>query len=174
MEITGNTIKKELRTQGFDTKKISASVKHFGYGDTSITIRIKDLSISLIAIEQFIKQKYQEIRYDEYIQGEILQGCNTYVNCSYDYEVFETAVDNKMNEATELFRQLEKEDTYNGILIKETEDIKVYAFLKSQFISCHSKKNNSDCFYNKHCLFNKRDLAHALVKIDIEGHFGTF
>ena len=172
MEITGNTIKKDLRLQGFNTKKISASVRHFGYGDSTITVEVKDFSIDIRALEKYLNKKYRDIRYDEHVQGEILQGCNTYVNVKYESDLYHDTIDSKLEEAEKLYKEMEAQDTYYGIPFFENDSFKAHAFIKDKIISVSSKDENDNNIYRRHVLYNAYNLAEALVQLEIYGNFG--
>lgn len=75
--MNANQIKKELKEAGIPTKKISVRC------DGSVHVTIKDLSISIEAVEKVVK-KHEHYQRDEY-NGEILQGGNTFVFVDYDW-----------------------------------------------------------------------------------------
>ncbi|MDR2276360.1 MAG: hypothetical protein LBE23_00780 [Vagococcus sp.] len=172
MEIKGTTIKKELRELGHNTKKISVRVSHHGYGNTTIDVEIKDLSVDLRAVDKYLNQKYREIRYDEHVQGEILEGCNTFVRCNYEYDMFRNAVKANLPKAKKLIAEFEAEDTYSGIEFFENDHFKAYAFYKDKLISVHSKDEEDNNIYRRHVFYNEHDLARALLILDLYGNFG--
>lgn len=128
-KLTGNAIKKYLREQGFDTKKISASVSYPGY-ETSICIIVKDKNLNAVAIEREIKNKFGYIRRDE-INGEILQGANVFVECRYDYDLLEEVIENKMIELEELYEFIRREFDGAGIEVFSNDNFKVLASVDS-------------------------------------------
>ncbi|WP_301399225.1 hypothetical protein, partial [Enterococcus spodopteracolus] len=86
-----------------------------------------------------IQKQWGSIRYDEKVQGEILEGCNTYVFCEYEEEVLEQAIKEKYDQAETIYRHLEQLDTYNGEQIFETESVRAVAFFKDKLISLMMK-----------------------------------
>lgn len=174
MNITVNTIKKYLKENGYDTKNIRVRVKYVGYGSTSISITILDLTLNAEEIERVVRKEFGSIRYDEHVQGEILEGCNTYVNCAYDYDVLERAIQEKYKTAEKIYNELKKQNTYNGIEIYENRKITAFAFFKDRSIVLMNKNKESSMRYRNHVLNNKYDLASALVTLENIGHFGKF
>ena len=93
----GIEIRKLLKANGYNTKDISVRVRGSRY-DTSVSITVKDLAINMNDVEKLVSDKFERIRYCE-ASGEILNGCNTYVNVRYDYETLQQAVAAKLDEA---------------------------------------------------------------------------
>ena len=62
-------IRKDLKAEGITAKRVSVRGKYALY-DESITIKIKDITVSKKLVESIVN-KYEEIRYDEY-NGEVL------------------------------------------------------------------------------------------------------
>lgn len=172
MEIKGTYIKKQLKEQGHDTKKISVRVNYVGYGSTSINVTIKDISVDIRAIESFLIKEYREIRYDEHVQGEILDGCNTFVFCDYDFDMFNNEVEKQLPLAEQLIEDFKKEDTYYGIDFFETDCFKAIAFYKDKLISIKSKDTEDTNHYRRHIFSNEYDLAKVLVTLNRYGNFG--
>ncbi|WP_301390198.1 hypothetical protein, partial [Enterococcus spodopteracolus] len=75
MEITANNIKRSLREQGINTKNLRIRVEMVGYGSTSIRVKLHDLTLETETIRYEIQKQWGSIRYDEKVQGEILEGC---------------------------------------------------------------------------------------------------
>lgn len=174
MEMTGNQIKKQLREKGFDTKKISVRVEYIGYGSTKISCTIKDLSVKAKEVETFLKEEFLEIRRDEHVQGEYLEGCNTYVSCEYDYDIYENAIEERLVKATEIeniMRNQDKKD-YSGIQIFENEKVEILAFSKERFLRVWKKDKTDDSWYRSVSIETTYQIARALVNLDIYGHFG--
>lgn len=172
MEITANNIKRSLREQGINTKNVRIRVEMVGYGSTSIRVKLHDLTLETEMIRYEIQKQWGSIRYDEKVQGEILEGCNTYVFCEYEEEVLEQAIEEKYEQAEAIYRHLEQLDTYNGEQIFETESVRAVAFFKDQSISLMTKDRSSSTRYRRHSMNSVYDLAHALVLLERIGHFG--
>lgn len=92
-------IRSELKKHGYTSRQISVRSGDCGYSDYS-HIRIKDVSISRKTIKEICK-KYEYISYDEY-SGEILQGCNTFIDVDYDYSAVREAKERNIGEARKL------------------------------------------------------------------------
>lgn len=81
-------IRKDLKAEGITSRQVSVRGKKALY-DESIRMVIKDITVSKKKVEE-IAEKFEHIRYDEY-NGEILQGCNTYINIEFDWKMLEEA-----------------------------------------------------------------------------------
>lgn len=79
--ITGQQAKKIIKGLGFDTSKVSCTVRR---GTYSLTVTVNDLSIPLEPIEAALS-KFEKIDRCEYT-GEILQGGNHFVFVQYDWQ----------------------------------------------------------------------------------------
>nr|WP_226397216.1 hypothetical protein [Enterococcus casseliflavus] len=172
MEINAVNIKKSLREQGIDTKKVRIRVEMVGYGSTSIKVKLHDLSLETEIVRHEIQKRWGSIRYDEKVQGEILEGCNTYVFCDYDDDVIEQEIQARYSQAEFIYQHLEQLDTHDGEQIFETETMNAVAFFKNKTISLMMKDRSSAIQYRKHTLNSVYDLAHALVFLETIGHFG--
>lgn len=65
-----------------------------------------------------------------YHDGEVLQGGNTFVSVSYDWEIKEEAIEAKMEEAQELLDSLSQYDCHEGQgeIFKEDEEKLIYIY----------------------------------------------
>ncbi|MGG5373374.1 hypothetical protein [Enterococcus sp. AZ196] len=165
MTVSAKEVKKVLKENGFDTRKIRIRVEHFGYGSMSITVRLMDVSLDLSKIDTILCKEYREVREDENVQGEYLEGCNTYVRCSYDEDVFELEKENMYPRAEKIYLELEEQDTYNGFDIFENDQFRAVAFIKDKVITLMSKTNEPG-FYPRHMLNSIDDMAEALVILE--------
>lgn len=91
-----NEITTAFKAKGWNNRKVGLKVD---YG--SINATVKDLSIPLKDVEELVKS-YEEIDYDV-ASGEILCGANTFVFVRYDYKAMETARNEHMEKAEEIF-----------------------------------------------------------------------
>lgn len=76
-------LKKELQAAGIPTKGISIRC------DSSINVKIKDLTVDVDKVKEVLAP-YESVRRCDYT-GEILQGGNTFLFVSYDWEVIRDA-----------------------------------------------------------------------------------
>lgn len=58
MEITAVNIKKSLREQGIDTKKVRIRVEMVGYGSTSIKVKSHDLMLETEKVRHEIQKRW--------------------------------------------------------------------------------------------------------------------
>lgn len=97
---TNKEIKKEitaeLKEAGYNSRKVSVSVKDSGYS-TRIDVTIKDPTVNAQAIEAIVN-KHDSYELDERT-GEILAGGNTYVFVSYKYGLFDQLASDYLAEA---------------------------------------------------------------------------
>ena len=110
-------IRKDLKAEGITPKRVSVRGKYALY-DESITIKIKDITVSKKLVESIVN-KYEEIRYDEY-NGEVLAGGNTYIHIEFDWEVLEQAKVEFMDLATEIYNN--SQEYGEGSLYNAIED----------------------------------------------------
>ena len=105
-------IRKELKAAGFTTKQVSVIGKNALY-DESINIRIKDLEANKEKIQNIV-MKYESIRYDEY-NGEILNGCNTYVHVEIDYNLLLLARKDFIEKSNDILEKSKEECGHNEL-----------------------------------------------------------
>lgn len=165
MTVTAKEVKKMLKEKGFDTRKIRVRVEHFGYGSESINIRLMDITLNLQKIDDLVCREYREVRQDEHVQGEYLEGCNTYVRCNYDEDVFDLAKEYMYPRAKKIYLELEEKDSNNGLDIFENDQFSAVAFFKDRVITLMSKTNEPG-FYRRHMLNSIDDMTEALVILE--------
>lgn len=165
MDVTAKEVKRMLKENGFDTRKIRVRVEHFGYGSESINIKLMDVALNLQEINSLACRTYREVRKDEYVQGEYFEGCNTYVRCWYDEDVFEQAKQERYSRAEKLYSELEEQNSYNGVAIFENDRFQAIAFFKDKVIRLVSKTKELN-LYPRHRLHSVDDLADALVLLE--------
>ena len=81
MDETAQEMKVALKKAGFNRRQVTVRHRRALYDD-DYRIKVHDPKVSLLQIEEIVG-KFESIRYDEYC-GEILEGCNNYVNVSRD------------------------------------------------------------------------------------------
>lgn len=128
MKLNARQIKTFLKEAGFETKGIRVRVNHWGYGDTYIQVNLLDLNLPIKKIQTTLAEQYSNVSYD--IDGEVLQGGNTFVSVSYDWDIKEEAIKAKMEEAQELLDSLSQ---YNcregqGEIFKEDDEKSIYIY----------------------------------------------
>lgn len=79
------TIRTQLKSNGYTSKDVSISVRSSGYADRYIKATIKNPKINRYDIEHILK-KYNDV--DRDVDGSILQGCNTFVSIYYKEDIF--------------------------------------------------------------------------------------
>lgn len=128
MRINGRQVKAFLKESGFETKAIKVRVNHWGYGDTYIKVDLLDLNLPIKKIQTTLAKQYRDVSYD--IDGEVLQGGNTFVSVSYDWDIKEEAIEAKMEEAQELLDSLSQYDCHEGQgeIFKEDEEKAIYIY----------------------------------------------
>lgn len=125
-------IRKELKDQGITNKMASVRGRYALY-DESITITIKDITVSKKKVETIV-DKYEEISYDEY-NGEILEGGNTYIHVQFDWQVLEEAKKDFMELATEIYNN-SQECGKNELYTPYRDDNKVI-FYQAHYSNCN-------------------------------------
>lgn len=116
----GNTIRKELKKNGFNRNDISVKVRDSLY-DTAVNIRIKNPMIRKSEVEAIAK-KYDEIDRDERT-GEILAGANTFVFVEYEYGIFQEVSAALLPTAEMVLNNKEK---YSGHAIAKNEEKEIH------------------------------------------------
>lgn len=81
MDETAGKMNEALKKAGFNRRQVSVRHRRVLYDD-DYRITVRDPKVSLLQIEEIVG-KFESIRYDEYC-GEILDGCNNYVNVERD------------------------------------------------------------------------------------------
>lgn len=168
MEIKGIDVKNHLKEQGYETKKISVRVTYSGYGSISIKITLKDLKLNRAELDNVVSKKYKNIRYDEHVQGEILEGCNTFVNCEYDYDLLEAAINKQLPKAKKIYSNLQMNASNLGTIIFENETIKATAFYKDEIVYISSKSGERNKRIG-HYLTSEYDLACIFERLETIG-----
>ena len=104
---TNKEIKKEiaaeLKEAGYNSRKVSVSVKDSGYS-TRIDVTIKDPTVNAQAIEAIVN-KHDSYKLDERT-GEILLGGNTYVFVAYKYGIFDEIASDYLAEAEKAMQHM--------------------------------------------------------------------
>lgn len=128
MRINGRQVKAFLKESGFETKAIKVRVNHWGYGDTYIKVDLLDLNLPIKKIQTTLAKQYRDVSYD--IDGEVLQGGNTFVSVSYDWDIKEEAIEAKMEEAQELLDSLSQYNCHEGQgeIFKEDDEKVIYIY----------------------------------------------
>lgn len=128
MKLNARQIKAFLKEAGFETKGIRVRVNHWGYGDTYIQVNLLDLNLPIKKIQTTLAEQYSNVSYD--IDGEVLQGGNTFVSVSYDWDIKEEAIKAKMEEAQELLDSLSQYNCHEGQgeIFKEDEEKVIYIY----------------------------------------------
>ena len=83
MDETARKMNEALKKAGFNRRQVSVRHRRVLYDD-DYRITVRDPKVSLLQIEEIVGE-FESIRYDEYC-GEILAGCNNYVNVERDHE----------------------------------------------------------------------------------------
>lgn len=99
-------IKKYLKENGIDTKKISVKGSNCGYSE-SYNITIKDISINIEKVRELLKT-FESYERDERT-GEILEGGNTYIFVNYDYNTLKLANEKYNNIVLDIINKKLKE-----------------------------------------------------------------
>ena len=81
MDETAQKMNVALKKAGFNRKQVTVRHRRSLYDD-DYRIKVRDPKVSLLQIEEIVGE-FESIRYDEY-SGEILEGCNNYVNVDRD------------------------------------------------------------------------------------------
>jgi len=152
------TIREELKKVGFTTKQASVKAKSNGYDDY-ITITIKDLKASKSDIESIVN-KYNKVEYCE-TSGEILQGCNTFVNVLFDYDVIEEASKEFLEIAQNVIK--ESKNNTNLYVVAETEDKYILYSAEYNEMRLSKRENGMSTKIKSIEVFNIEGIAKALA-----------
>lgn len=113
------TIRKELKENGFTSKDVSVRVRSALY-DTAVDVTVKNPLVRLSEVEAVTK-KFSEVEYDERTM-EILAGCNVYVHCQYEYGIFNDVIAPLLPIAEKVLNN----EKYDGRKIAENEKTEVH------------------------------------------------
>ena len=113
------TIRKELKENGFTSKDVSVRVRSALY-DTAIDVTVKNPLVRLSEVEKVTK-KFSEVEYDTHTM-EILAGCNVYVHCQYEYGIFNDVAAPLLSIAENVFNN----EKYDGKKIAENDKTEIH------------------------------------------------
>jgi len=140
--VKGNDVKRFLKQQGIDTRKLSVTVSYGGYSE-SINVKIKDMAINMCEVNKLVKREYQNITYDERSQGEILRGANTFVFVNYDEETKEQAILQRFDKAKQLYNEIAERNVFHGLTVFEDEEIEALFFYPDSIVSLRAKYDDT-------------------------------
>lgn len=165
---TIDKIRQELKENGYNSRRVSVKSRNGRY-DTSIEIIIKDITIPASAIHT-ITDKHESISYCE-ASGEILQGCNTFILISYDYDARQEAIRAKQAEADEIIAEFTA-NPGTGKKVYESNGNSLYYFAPDPdrgFKATVSLHNGKDFEGGNRAIYRNCDLAKALADTDLYG-----
>ena len=113
------TIRKELKENGFTSKDVSVRVRSALY-DTAVDVTVKNPLVRLSEVEKVTK-KFSEVEYDTHTM-EILEGCNVYVHCQYEYGIFNDVAAPLLSIAENVFNNKK----YDGKKIAENDKTEIH------------------------------------------------
>lgn len=154
-------VRNELKAMGITSKQVSVKGSYSMY-DSSISVTIKDLSVNINKVKD-IAMKQQE--YDRCpVTYEILQGGNTYVRVSYDWQSVSEARKAKEEEAKRILEAAQGKESYTVADYGKT----VVVFYNEGHMSTMNVLERPDGYeeMNCFCLDNKfRYTAHNIPHI---------
>lgn len=167
--IKAKEVKKVLRENNIDTKKISVRSKLAGY-DSAICVTLKDLSLPKHLIQKILDKEFSSISYDERC-GEILSGGNTFVFVDYDYNLMENAIEEKIPLAKKLVEELNSKDDYWCYELAKNNNLTLYASKEIESLYIKDLDNNRIAQWLFHTDKNSQDgniysVARALVILE--------
>lgn len=167
MGVNATEVKKLLRENGIDTKNIRVRIRKLGYGSHSVDVTVKDLSMDLTEINRIVSKKYQRIRYDEHVQGEILEGGNKFVSVSYDFDIKYEAINEELPQAEEIIKELESSSESNSKKIFENEEVEAIYFFQDRITYLYDKNKDQEKrrIFRSHSTHNAYDVAEVLVTL---------
>ena len=113
------TIRKELKENGFTSKDVSVRVRSALY-DTAVDVTVKNPLVRLSEVEK-VTNKFSEVEYDTHAM-EILAGCNVYVHCQYEYGIFNDVIAPLLPIAENVFNN----EKYDGRKIAENNNTEIH------------------------------------------------
>lgn len=167
-----DTIRSEFKMLGITNRQVGLTVQFAGYS-ISIKASIKDFTLNEKMIAEVVN-KHRSVSRDERT-GEVLEGGNTFVSISYDYDKMHFQMDLRKDRALEIEKQLKSAGNANGIELFETEKYLVVVFpsyhLGNGLGNIHVRdKINSSVrheFYNNPCKCIE-DIQRFLVFYDFQ------
>ncbi len=113
------TIRKELKENGFTSKDVSVRVRSALY-DTAVDVTVKNPLVRLSEVEKVTK-KFSEVEHDAHTM-EILAGCNVYVHCQYECGIFNDVIAPLLPIAEKVLNN----EKYDGRKIAENDKTEVH------------------------------------------------
>lgn len=163
MRLNAHIVKRFLKEEGLETKAIKVRVNHWGYGDTYIRVDLLDLNLPIKKIQTTLAKQYSDVSYD--IDGEVLQGGNTFVIVSYDWETQHEAIEAKMEEAQELLDSLSQYDCHEGQgeIFKEDDEKSIYIYPVDKRMTVRRKGEIHSLWYD---VSDSYKMAEFLVALE--------
>lgn len=159
--VNAKEVKKVIKENGINTKKISVRCSIEGYEEV-IRVTLKDIYLPLKKIEAIVRKAFEVVGYDEY-SNEILAGGNTFVFVEYDYNIYEEAVNAKLEEAEAKLKELKNQPVTYGYELANKGNLVIYGNKETDQIIITDKTDRSKrSWYN----INKYDMARALLALE--------
>lgn len=160
--VNAREVKQVLKENGINTKKIGVRCLSAGY-EQVIRVTLKDIYLPLKKIEAIVKDKFEHVYYEERTM-EILAGGNTFVQIEYDYDIYQEALDTKMEEAEAKLKELENQPDNYGYELASKDNLVIYGNKETDQIIITDKTDRSKrSWYN----INQYDMARALLALEI-------
>ena len=159
--VNAKEVKKVIKENGIDTKKISVRCSIEGYEEV-IRVTLKDIMLPIEKIKTVVSEAFEVVGYDEY-SNEILAGGNKFVFVEYDYEIYQEAVNAKLEEAEAKLKELENQPKTYGYELASKNSLVIYGNKETDQIIVEDKTDRSKrSWYN----ITKDDMARALLELE--------
>jgi len=125
-------IRHELRKRGIGNRQVSVKSRSAMY-DTVIEIVIKDLKISRDMVEE-IAGKHEHIDRDERT-GEYLQGGNTFIHISFDYDILQAAIKDMLPEAQSIYDRRNNPKDWSSFRVYTDNKYEIFYYPDDELIT---------------------------------------
>ena len=161
-------IQNDLKTAGVPRAAYRIRVSDAGYS-TAIDIHVKDIAVRPETIREIVNKR-ESIRYDERCQ-EILEGCNTFVNVSRDYDALDAACAPFLEKAKEITNTPPAK--YSGVTIMESKGKRLVfmydgpGHVENSLVVFDDKGRSVD--YGRYSAYNENVIAEGIAIFSATG-----
>lgn len=170
----GKAIRDALKAAGIPARAVSVRVRDAGLS-TAVDVNIKDLKIDRKQVEE-IAYRFRHVRYDEY-NGEVLQGCNTFVHVQFDYDTLEAETEKYLADAQEVIDNFTSPHVGAEIMRNERAGTTLVYFYEAPGSKDNMVRvrNDGDQYCRldngRYSAYNAEILARAMAIFDGQGRF---
>lgn len=150
-------------------KELRSKLKEIGYNRNmvsvtsdydSINVAVKSIEVDFKKVEE-LANSYEKIDRD-YATGEILCGCNTYVNVNYSQELIKNIKENYAGKAEEIFKIITERSSLERVFQNDNYRVLYSSELHQLILQQYEKEQDWFNTIERHCAYNINDIKEGL------------